>query len=82
MTHTTVHTDANIPASGAALLDVSLQPCLPPASGPWSSIETGNRATVALSDLLDNIILLEEAIIELTCIPSLRRAHGFDAYVA
>ena len=82
MTHTTVHTDANIPASGAALLDVSLQPCLPPASGPWSSIETGNRATVALSDLLDNIILLEEAIIELTCIASLRRAHGFDAYVA
>lgn len=82
MTHTTVFTDTNVPASGAALLDVSLQPCLPPASGPWSAIETGKRTTVALSDLLDNIILLEEAIIELTCIAYLRRAHGSDAYIA
>lgn len=81
MSRSSTYTASDAPStSGEPQLNVELHPIAAPADGPWASIRVGTGSVVHLSDLLDNIILLEETMIELVCILQLRRSSGTDAY--
>ncbi|WFD35726.1 hypothetical protein MCUN1_002587 [Malassezia cuniculi] len=67
---------------GAPQLYVSVKPCAPRATGQWSALSSGFGIRAPLSELLDNMILLEEAIIEFVCILYARRIHGCDLYIS
>ena len=63
---------------GALHILVSVSPCSAPASGPWYDPAVYGVEDVPLVNILDNVILLEEVLLEMACIASLRHAWGID----
>jgi len=63
---------------GAEHIIVTVYPCQAPTSSNLTLSESFLPCNVRLVDLLDNVLLLDEFLMELTCIAQLRRAWAID----
>lgn len=63
---------------GAEHIIVTVYPCQAPTSSNLTLSESFLPCNIRLVDLLDNVLLLDEFLMELTCIAQLRRAWAID----
>lgn len=63
---------------GAGHILVTVPLCPAPATGPWACDEHREAVSVPLVQILDNVLLLEEFMLEMTALVQLRQARGLD----